>query len=67
MKPTITRLTNRTIQEQLLDAYSEAAPTLQENDTIRVLKGELYRRGYQDTQVIEIALAGLLRHQRRAS
>ncbi len=62
MDTQIQTLNNEQLRMKLLEAYLSAAHNLVENDAIRTLKGELYRRGVERTEVITLALAALLRH-----
>jgi hypothetical protein len=62
MDTQIQTLNNEQLRMRLLEAYLSAAHNLVETEAIRTLKGELYRRGAERTEVVTLALAALLRH-----
>lgn len=55
-------LNDEQLKRKLMEAYLNVADTLIEDEAIQLLKGELYRRGAERTEVITLALAALLRH-----
>lgn len=61
MEDNLNQLNRQQLQEQLLKAYSQVLPNIDENDSIRNLKGELYRRGAARDEIVCIALAAFIR------
>ena len=58
----LARLNEEQLRVQLFKAYSEMRHLTPEPASVRDLKQELYRRGYEREGVIEIAVAALI-HQ----
>lgn len=61
MEYELARLNEEQLRVQLFKAYSEMRNLTPEPAPVRDLKQELYRRGYAQEGVIEIALAALIR------
>lgn len=49
------------LETSLLDAYAGLRDTREETAAIQMLKGELYRRGAERTDIVTIALAALIK------
>ncbi len=62
MDSQIQTLNNEQLRLKLMEAYMSAGHNLAETEAIRTLKGEMYRRGAERTEVVTLALAALLRH-----
>lgn len=62
MDSQIQTLNDQQLRMKLIEAYFNAAQNLAETEAIRALKGEMYRRGAERTEVVTLALAALLRH-----
>ena len=58
------QLDTDTLQHRLLDAYAALRNTTTETETIQQLKGELYRRGAESSEIVTIALAALIKQNR---
>ena len=61
MDTPIEHMNHDQLKSNLLDAYAALRDTSTETEAIQTLKGELYRRGAQRTEVVTIALAALIR------
>lgn len=62
MDSQVQTLNDEQLRIKLMEAYFSAAQNLIETEAIRILKGEMYRRGAERTEVVTLALAALLRH-----
>ncbi|MCA0458224.1 MAG: hypothetical protein LCI00_29930 [Chloroflexi bacterium] len=62
MDSQVQTLNDEQLRMKLMEAYFNAAYNLVETEAIRILKGEMYRRGAERTEVVTLALAALLRH-----
>jgi hypothetical protein len=59
----ITQLNDEQLRGELLEQYSHLEQYYPETDAVKTLKSELYRRGYQREDIIQIALTSLIRLQ----
>jgi len=66
MERGLVQLSDDELRQQLLERYTRTQRAYPESDSIQIIKSELYRRGYQREDIVTIALASLLRRQRRA-
>ncbi len=62
MERELARLNDEQLRMQLFKAYSEMRASSPDSASVQSLKSELYRRGYEQERVIEIAVAALI-HQ----
>jgi hypothetical protein len=60
-------MTDNQLRQQLIDEYSQQTRPYPDNPMVRSLKGELYKRGYRRSDIVELALAGLIRRDWRTS
>jgi hypothetical protein len=58
---------NDKLRKLLMEAYMKAPNAYPETLQVQELKAELYRQGYEPTDVVEIALAALLRLEQQGS
>jgi len=59
-------LTDDQLRQQLIDEYSNQCRTYPDGAKVSSLKGELYKRGYRSADIVELALAGLIRRDWRS-
>jgi acyl-homoserine lactone acylase PvdQ len=55
------------LRRRLMEAYMQSPNAYPEGAQVQQLKAELYRQGYEPTDVVEIALAALLRLERQSN
>jgi hypothetical protein len=63
----ITQLSDEQLRVELLEKYAHLERYYPEMDAVKTLKAELYRRGYQREDIIQIALTSLIRLQHQAN
>lgn len=56
----LSHLNDEQLRKQLYAAYNEMRGLSPESPSVKMLKEELYRRGFEQQGIIEIALASLL-------
>jgi hypothetical protein len=64
MDTPIEQLSNDQLERSLLDAYTALRDATTETEAIQQLKGELYRRGADRTEIVTIAPAALIKQSR---
>jgi hypothetical protein len=55
------QLQDEQLRRTLLEEYQQQDSRYPDSETVQTIKSELYRRGYKRSDVVEIALASLIR------